>query len=150
MAMTKAAAALLAHKRLGKLVPDLKRYDQIKLEIAKLIAEQIEIEERCVVPLSKLKDKGYTVDDGTHFTAVEGHTTTYDEKSIRAAIGEDLWDKVKSEKLDRAKLATAIMQGLVSDEMVASHATITPKKPYILVTRPGATTNTGKDDVQAA
>jgi hypothetical protein len=109
MARTKAAQALLNQARLNRLGPDLERIAQIKQQQAQLVAELAELEERVEGPLRALQ--GSWDHNGDSFTWVQGRRTVYNETEIRKEVGEEIWNQVRSDKMDREKMAAKVTDG---------------------------------------
>lgn len=155
MARTSRVNSLIAEKRLARIGPDLDRIKYLKETIADLSAE-LELLEIATSPLLlSLKDKGRQYNyNGNVFTAVQSTQTKYDDKRIRQdgedQFGADFWDRVKKESLDRDKLGALVTQGIVTAEWVAARATVTDKKPYVLVNPGNAGKTTGGEVAQAA
>jgi len=63
-------------------------------------------------------------------TVVASERLAYDEKALKKALG-DKWKTIRVEKVDAAKLKTAITEGKVDASAVAEHITISKSKPYL-------------------
>jgi hypothetical protein len=54
-----------------------------------------------------------------------------DDAKLKRSIGADLWEKVSTRTLDKAKLQDAIATGLVSENTILQCSFPVPKKTYI-------------------
>lgn len=62
-------------------------------------------------------------------------TVTYDEGSLKKALGAKVYAKLTVSKLDKAKLEAAVQEGEIDSRIVAQHATVSSGARSVRLTR---------------
>jgi hypothetical protein len=105
-----------------------------KLDRAQLAYDQQQA--RVIDMLEAREEKSHlsTLDNGWQATVVYGETVTYDDAAILEALDTDEIAAVTDVKLNRKKLEAEVLAGHVDAHLVANHATVKPRKPFIRLT----------------
>lgn len=103
------------------------------------ILAQIAEEEKALLPqLEKCEGEVLEVKNGTEVVraiVVRGDSVDTDEDVLRRKVGATKWKTITSLHIDKVKLGEAIKTGAVSEVDVAAASTLTPRKPFVKVTR---------------
>lgn len=67
-------------------------------------------------------------------TLVKSETVKIDEEGLREALGEKMWDKITTRKLDNKKLESFVAVGDIDIEVLDTYSEIVPRTPYIKIT----------------
>lgn len=103
------------------------------------ILTQIAEEEKALLPqLEKYEGEVLEVKNGSEVIRaiiVRGDSVDTDEDVLRRKVGATKWKAITSLHIDKVKLGEAIKSGVVSEVDVAAASTLTPRKPFVKVTR---------------
>jgi hypothetical protein len=99
------------------------RFDKVTNELAQhMLVNEIKSDLVCV------RGEDYKV------TVVAAESTSVDSEGLKKAMGAVAYRKVCKSRVDTKLLETAIRDGVVSAETVASYVTIKNNTPYVRVT----------------
>lgn len=93
-------------------------------------------QERVIALMDDRAEKSHisSLDGGWQATVVAGETVVYDDAAILAALPDPVRDLVTDRKINRLKLEQAVLQDRVPAKLVAEHATVKPRKPFVKLT----------------
>lgn len=93
-------------------------------------------QERVIALMDERAEKSHisSLDGGWQATVVAGETVVYDDTAILAALPDPVRDLVTDRKINRLKLEQAVLQDRVPAKLVAEHATVKPRKPFVKLT----------------
>jgi hypothetical protein len=109
-------------------------YADVKARIKRLESKADGLKRKIVGEMQGRDTKGI-ITGGLKITLVEQTTVTYDERRLKRALGNGLWDRATSVVLDRDKLAALVQEGEVDVTKVNRCATVTPKAAYPVVSK---------------
>jgi len=66
-------------------------------------------------------------------TVVTSERVTYNNATLKKALGAKLWNRIKREQVDSSKLKSLVSGGLIDPVIVAQHTEITQSKPYLRI-----------------
>jgi len=66
-------------------------------------------------------------------TVVTSERVTYNNSTLKKALGVKLWNRIKREQVDSSKLKSLVSGGLIDPVIVAQHTEITQSKPYLRI-----------------
>lgn len=125
--------------RIGKLVAGLRDLKHILADTERDIhndsGEGVEDQLIPLMKRAKMKTASTEV-DGVVITGtlVEASEEVVDGERLKKAVGAEIWKKITTPKLDKAKLIDAMATGLVDKQVVAQCSSEKPKKPYVKIT----------------
>lgn len=92
-------------------------------------------QERVIDLMEQRAEKSHisALDGGRQATVVYGENVVYDEDAIVEALPPALLEKVTTTRIDRKKLETMVLAGVVDAQLVADNATIKPRKPFVKI-----------------
>lgn len=64
-------------------------------------------------------------------TVVTTERVSYNERTLKKALGVKLWNTIRTEKVDQSKLKAAMSAGVIDPVIVAQNSQITASKPYL-------------------
>lgn len=105
-----------------------------KLDRAQLHFDQLQ--EAVVEMMDSRAEKSHfsPLENGWQATVVHGETVVYDEPAILEAVQEPLRHLITDEKINRKKLEAEVLRGTIDAHLVAEHATVKPRKPFVRLT----------------
>lgn len=107
-------------------------FARLKRREDKAKSDRDAIGQRLVKEMERRKTKGIQT-SGWRITYVRQEMVTYDPDKLKAKLGK-AFKHVTSTVLDKDRLSAAVQEGLVDPSDVEACATVTPKRPYCLVT----------------
>lgn len=104
-----------------------------KAEHFKLLFEQQQ--ERVIDLMEQRAEKTHVsaLDNGRQATVVYGEQVLYDDEAILGALNPTQIEAVTRLKIERKKLEAAVLAGTVPAQLVADHAKVLPRKPFIRI-----------------
>ena len=72
-------------------------------------------------------------------TVITSERVTYNNKTLKKALGAKLWNRIKKEQVDSSKLKSLVSGGQIDPMIVAQCSEITKSKPYLRISGAGQT-----------
>jgi hypothetical protein len=122
------ALALKIRRNTDELAQAIERLHELKEQA---IAASSRFEEQQAYVIGMMGDQKTAKAIRHKATVVRGNITTYNEAGLKKALGAATWNKITKKVLDRPKLEQAVNDGEIDINVVAAHAEVKPKKPYV-------------------